>query len=262
MPRPRSATSIEAERCYRDGAKLVDIAKSLNVPEGTVRRWKSDQDWDGKKKATERSEIKPGAKPNARKRTQKNATNDVPKKKEGKTAAQSSQAENTKSTQPSRGGAPLGNKNAVGNDGGALPGNKNAVTTGEFETIMYGDLTDEERALLDAPLDPVSELERSLLFERVRIHRMNRRTVTAEKAPGGMVIDNAVKVHGVITGRVPLGTQTTADAGVNRADRFENSLTRVILGRQKGLAELHKMKSTSADTELVDDWLGGDDWDD
>lgn len=50
--------------------KLVEIAREMSVPEGTVRRWKSDQDWDGKKaaakkKETERSET---SKPNARKR--------------------------------------------------------------------------------------------------------------------------------------------------------------------------------------------------
>lgn len=32
---------------YRQGLKLVGIAKELGVPEGTVRRWKHDHDWDG-----------------------------------------------------------------------------------------------------------------------------------------------------------------------------------------------------------------------
>ena len=62
MPRPRSPKSIEAERRYKAGEKvLADLARSMGVPEGTLRRWKSTQDWDGKKKQTERSETNPSA---------------------------------------------------------------------------------------------------------------------------------------------------------------------------------------------------------
>ena len=69
MARARSPGSIEAEKLYQDGMKLVDIAKKIGVPSSTVRRWKSTQKWDGnkseqsKKKETERSDKK---KPNAR----------------------------------------------------------------------------------------------------------------------------------------------------------------------------------------------------
>lgn len=51
MPRARSPDSIEAEKLYKSGMALVDIAKKLGKPEGTVRRWKSTQKWDenGKK---------------------------------------------------------------------------------------------------------------------------------------------------------------------------------------------------------------------
>ena len=47
MARARSPDSIEAEKMYKDGMKLVDIAKKIGKPEGTVRRWKSTQNWDG-----------------------------------------------------------------------------------------------------------------------------------------------------------------------------------------------------------------------
>ena len=39
MARARSPSSIEAERLYQDGMKLVDIAKKIGVPDSTVRRW-------------------------------------------------------------------------------------------------------------------------------------------------------------------------------------------------------------------------------
>ena len=63
MARARSPNSIEAEKMYRSGMKLVKIAKKMGVPEGTVRRWKSTQKWDDKEKnKSERSEKNEGNK--------------------------------------------------------------------------------------------------------------------------------------------------------------------------------------------------------
>lgn len=39
----------EAERLYKEGYKLIDIAKQLDVPDGTVRRWKSTYKWGGER---------------------------------------------------------------------------------------------------------------------------------------------------------------------------------------------------------------------
>jgi phage terminase small subunit len=36
----------EAEKLYKAGEKLVDIAHKLDVPEGTIRSWKNRLDWD------------------------------------------------------------------------------------------------------------------------------------------------------------------------------------------------------------------------
>ena len=59
MARARSPNSIEAEEMYKNGMKLVDIAKKLDVPASTVRRWKSTQNWDGDaKEKTKRSQKK------------------------------------------------------------------------------------------------------------------------------------------------------------------------------------------------------------
>lgn len=59
MPRAKNAKADEALALYRQGLKLVEIARQLEVPEGTVRRWKCTHDWDGKK--SERSEKKMSA---------------------------------------------------------------------------------------------------------------------------------------------------------------------------------------------------------
>lgn len=53
MPKAKNPKVDEAEALYRKGEKLVDIAAQLDVPEGTVRRWKSTYGWD---KNTERSD--------------------------------------------------------------------------------------------------------------------------------------------------------------------------------------------------------------
>ncbi|WP_455500933.1 phage terminase small subunit [Gemmiger sp.] len=93
MPKARNAKAEEALALYRQGLKLVEIAKQLDLPEGTVRRWKCTYKWDG-----ERSQPK---KANARKEKKKS------------------------------GGQP-GNKNAVGNRGGpgAPYGNQRATRWG------------------------------------------------------------------------------------------------------------------------------------
>ena len=60
-------TRIEkAKAMYLQGAKLVEIASQLNLPEGTVRRWKSTHRWESERsdKKSERSEKrKRGAQP-------------------------------------------------------------------------------------------------------------------------------------------------------------------------------------------------------
>ena len=103
MPRARNPDSMKAEQLYRSGMRLVDIAEKLGVPAGTVRRWKSTQDWEERvpKGKSERSEKKA----NVRKR-----------------------------------GAPLKNQNAKGH--GAPEHNQNAVKHGLFAKYLPGDSLD------------------------------------------------------------------------------------------------------------------------
>ena len=49
MSRSRSPDSIKAEQMYKSGMSLVDIAKEIGKPPGTVRRWKSTQEWDSER---------------------------------------------------------------------------------------------------------------------------------------------------------------------------------------------------------------------
>jgi uncharacterized protein YjcR len=73
-------------------------------------------------------------------------------------------------------GAPKGNKNAVGNQGGPPPGNKNAVTTGEFESIWFDCLTDEEKILCGAiNTDTLAQVEEDIRLITLRERRMMER---------------------------------------------------------------------------------------
>nr|WP_243097273.1 phage terminase small subunit-related protein [Ruminococcus sp. AF46-10NS] len=39
----------QAKAMYLQGQKLVEIASQLNLPEGTVRRWKCTHKWDSER---------------------------------------------------------------------------------------------------------------------------------------------------------------------------------------------------------------------
>lgn len=55
----------KAYELFKQGLKLVEIASQLNLPEGTVRRWKSTHKWDNERSdnKSERSERKRGGQP-------------------------------------------------------------------------------------------------------------------------------------------------------------------------------------------------------
>lgn len=65
MPRKPDKRIEQAHTLYLKGLKLVDISKQLDLPEGTVRRWKSTYKWDNERsdKNSERSDRNKGAQP-------------------------------------------------------------------------------------------------------------------------------------------------------------------------------------------------------
>lgn len=60
MPRAPDERVAKAKELYKTGMKLVEIASQLNLPPGTVRRWKSTYEWDSERseKKSERSNKK------------------------------------------------------------------------------------------------------------------------------------------------------------------------------------------------------------
>ena len=138
MARARSPNSIEAEEMYKNGMKLVDIAKKLDVPDSTVRRWKATQNWDGKTKGKKNE------------RSQKKKTNARHK-----------------------GGQP-GNRNAVGNKGGPLkPGDKIAEKHGAYSSVYWDVLDEAEKDMIeDIPMD-----EEMLLIEQIQLFAVRERRI-------------------------------------------------------------------------------------
>lgn len=71
MARSPNEKAEKARKLYKKGMKLVEIASQLDVPPGTVRRWKSTYHWDGEhqsersEKKSERSENKKSVKKKA-----------------------------------------------------------------------------------------------------------------------------------------------------------------------------------------------------
>ena len=57
MPKGPDTRCDQAKEMYLKGLKLVEISKQLNLPAGTVRRWKKTYDWDNERsdKKSERS---------------------------------------------------------------------------------------------------------------------------------------------------------------------------------------------------------------
>lgn len=49
MPKSRNPEADKAEALYRQGKKLIEISKELDIPEGTIRRWKCTYKWESER---------------------------------------------------------------------------------------------------------------------------------------------------------------------------------------------------------------------
>ncbi|EUJ30106.1 Uncharacterized conserved protein [Listeria grayi] len=187
MSRKRDPRRDEAKRFWlesRGEMKLVDIAEKLVCSAGQIRKWKSTDKWS----LDDPIESVP--------KSNSSVTNE--KERYQSLKGNSNAIGNT-------GGAPRGNKNAIGNVGGGAPvGNSNAVTTGEYESISWEFLTDEEQALY-AGLDGNLLTSISRTIRELEIRKLNAET------------DEKYIVNGV------LGPDTVFDKRFGRFDGQDNS---------------------------------------
>lgn len=58
MPKARNPKAEVAEALFLQGIKLIDIANKLNLPEGTVRRWKSTYKWNSERSDKKKANVR------------------------------------------------------------------------------------------------------------------------------------------------------------------------------------------------------------
>ena len=265
----------ECEKLHDSGLSIAEISNRSGHAKSKLRTWKARYEW-GKKKPLHATKKRYNA-------TEENGL-------------QSTENENSKTNSTSsNGGAPLGNKNAIGNKGGTggPVGNRKALTTGEYETLLLSDITDEsERQIVETPLDTLLLQEAQIKKGLIRERRMLERIKAAENTHGGMVIGSVTKDSGITTIKYNKpkhsnhdshdnnhdnnsnainnrykksggsditeereNTQTITESTSKRVDRIEDSLTRVMAGTQRGIQHLYKMQSDIAGKESSADGI-------
>lgn len=158
MARKRDPRRDEAKKIWLESngeKQLKEIASELNVSDSQVRKWKSQDKWSAELKS--------------------NVTNG-------------------KSNVTFQGGAPFGNQNAKGNKGNSRAsspvGNKNALKTGEYETIFYETLSDEEKDIYsNLNNDPSYVLSEEIRLLKIRQLRMMKRIKEAESGLNDEEVD-------------------------------------------------------------------------
>ena len=58
MPKARNPKADEAEALYNKGFKLIEISKQMELPEDTVRRWKSVYNWDAERSNKKKANVR------------------------------------------------------------------------------------------------------------------------------------------------------------------------------------------------------------
>lgn len=238
MGRARSQQSIDAERLYQKGFAIKEIAEKLEVPEGTVRRWKSTQKWPEQK----------ASKPN-----KKRAKNEQEK--------------------PKKVGAPFGNRNALGSTNSGAPiGNANALKHGGYAKIYWDTLDNEEKQMLEE-LDFDGE---QLLIDEICLLSVRERRIMAsiakhKSAKGGQAVSGIVRSEEKrefaneeeknqyeerILAEVEKGERqpgrtyrltTTTEATYDIIQRLEEALTRCQAQKQKCIESLNRLRIERGD---------------
>ncbi|GAB1529850.1 MULTISPECIES: phage terminase small subunit [Brevibacillus] len=154
MARERSPNRDKAFKLWQDSGgemPLKEIAQKLGVSDSQVRKWKNQAKWD------------------------ENIKGNVTNESKGNVTNRGGAPKGNKNALGNRGGhgAPKGNRYAVGNNGGAPLRNQNVIKTGEYETIWLDTLDDKERELYEQiDLDPLAQVNKQIRFFSIRERRM------------------------------------------------------------------------------------------
>jgi uncharacterized protein YjcR len=148
-------------------------------------------------------------------------------------------------------GAPIGNKNAVGNSGGAPLGNKNNFKHGLYAEIYFDTLTEEERAMIDAMHfdDVETYLLQQIQLLSVRERRLLHSIQKYNEAKGGLTLESVVQRKLEIKGNVIVDNKQNQTETTTRTvstfeviDKLEAKLTQVQRVKGFYLSLLHKLR--------------------
>lgn len=148
----------------------------------------------------------------------------------------------------------LGNQNAIGNRGGpgASEGNKNAVTTGEYETLFFDVLSEEEKALYKN-LEIQNKrncIEQEYKMLAVREYRILKKIKSIQDKEKDMNIERIVKRQYNSNNSNEIETVTEAINTITPLQKLEDSLTRIQDAKRKCLDSLHRMENDDRKLEL------------
>ncbi|EMF0506372.1 small subunit of terminase [Enterococcus hirae] len=224
MARKRDPRRDEAKKIWLESngeKQLKEIASELNVSDSQIRKWKSQDKWSAELKS--------------------NVTND-------------------KSNVTNQGGAPIGNQNAKGNKGNsrASPpmGNKNALKTGEYETIFFDTLSDDEKDIYSSlDDDPSFVLSEEIRLLKIRQLRMMKRIKEAESGLNDEEVDRLQQMRKIKTPiekdgkKLEIKREVMQDIQVSRKTyrkiddilSIEDALTRISNQLTKAIKQLNAL---------------------
>jgi uncharacterized protein YjcR len=172
------------------------------------------------------------------------------------------------------GGAPKGNKNGVGNGGGAPRMNRNAVTTGEYETIMWDYLDDDERDLFETiETDPLYQVDIKIKELSLRERRMMKRIrsledgLTEKEQRVLQELKDSKDVHVIekdgVQMKVPVKTSALVVTEIEETQyrkiddilNIEEALTRITNQLVKAIKQKHDITKYYEEQTLKDEML-------
>lgn len=210
----------QAMELYAKGLKLIEIAATLKVPEGTVRSWKNRYDWDATLHKKKRN---------------------VAKKKGGQPG--------NKNAEGHGGTGPPGNKNAVKT--GEFETLFFDCLDPEEKRLTEMVAPDKEQLLLqEIQLLTVRErrmLKRIEMLKNVEQSVVDENTESEEQVPAGMSVTGYRP--GIEKGKPTVLKEYEGILG--QIQSIEDALTRVQARRQRAIEALHKFGYDDARLELA-----------
>lgn len=224
MARKRDPRRDEAKKIWLESngeKQLKEIASELNVSDSQVRKWKSQDKWSAELKS--------------------NVTNG-------------------KSNVTNQGGASIGNQNAKGNKGNSRASppkrNKNALKTGEYETIFFDTLSDDEKDIYSSlDDDPSFVLSEEIRLLKIRQLRMMKRIKEAESGLNDEEVDRLQQMRKIKTPiekdgkKLEIKREVMQDVQVSRKTyrkiddilSIEDALTRISNQLTKAIKQLNAL---------------------